>query len=92
MDHCLKKALAGDPAIVLAGGHKHAGSENTLMDRAMLAACTASLCDVSAFAVARQFGTRNPVHELITAEMIRVTAGAPLSCPHHLSAKLNCPK
>ena len=90
--HGLTDALAGDPSIVLDGGHTHAGVEAAPLDCAALSVWIASLVGVSAFAVASQFGTRNPEHELKAAEIIRAATGAPVSCSHHLSAKLNGPK
>ncbi|MEO1138258.1 MAG: hydantoinase/oxoprolinase family protein, partial [Pseudomonadota bacterium] len=48
--------------------------------------------DASAYAVAGQFATRNPGHELHVSEIIREVTGRPVSCSHHLSAKLNGPK
>ena len=90
--HGLSEALAGDPAVVLAGGHNHAGSEATALDLAGLEAWLAEDRGVSAFAVASQFATRNPAHELAVAERIREVTGRPVSCSHHLSAKLNGPK
>jgi N-methylhydantoinase A/oxoprolinase/acetone carboxylase beta subunit len=47
---------------------------------------------ISAFAVASQFATRNPAHELEAARIIGQMTGRPVSCSHHLSAKLNGPK
>ncbi|SLN28013.1 Acetophenone carboxylase gamma subunit [Roseovarius albus] len=90
--HGLSEALAGDPAIVIAGGHNHAGGEAKAFDREALAKWLASDHGASAFAVAAQFGTRNPAHELAAAEMIREITGRPVSCSHQLSAKLNGPK
>ena len=90
--HGLADALGGDPALVLAGGHNHAGGEATPLDTATLAAWLDGDHGASAFAVASQFATRNPAHELAVAEMIREATGRPVSCSHHLSAKLNGPK
>ncbi|WP_120499760.1 hydantoinase/oxoprolinase N-terminal domain-containing protein [Roseovarius sp. EL26] len=90
--HGLSEALAGDPAVVITGGHNHAGGEANALDKETLAAWLASDHGASAFAVAAQFGTRNPAHELAAAEMIRDITGRPVSCSHQLSAKLNGPK
>lgn len=90
--HGLREALGGDPALVLAGGHNHAGSEAAMFDCEALSAWLETDIGVSAFAVAGQFATRNPAHELMAAEMIRAATGRPVSCSHHLSAKLNGPK
>ncbi len=90
--HGLTEALAGDPALVLSGGHNHAGSEAAQLDESALSAWLVTGLGASAFAVASQFATRNPSHELRVAEMIRAATGKPVSCSHHLSAKLNGPK
>jgi N-methylhydantoinase A/oxoprolinase/acetone carboxylase beta subunit len=90
--HGLRAALAGDPALVLAGGHGHAGQEAAALDRAGLEAWLAEDRGISAYAVAAQFATRNPAHELAAAEIIRARTGRPVSCSHHLSAKLGGPK
>lgn len=90
--HGLREALAGDPAVVIAGGHTHAGSEAAALDEGALSAWLETKPGASAYAVASQFATRNPAHELRAAEVIRVATGRPVSCSHHLSAKLNGPK
>ena len=90
--HGLAEALGGDPAIVLGGGHNHAGGEAAALDKEALLAWLESDTGASAYAVAAQFATRNPGHELAAAEMIRAVTGKPVSLSHHLSAKLNGPK
>ncbi|WP_170426422.1 hydantoinase/oxoprolinase family protein [Ruegeria arenilitoris] len=90
--HGLRDALKGDPALVIGGGHTHAGGEATPLDADGLEAFLASHKDVSGFAVAAQFATRNPAHELQAARIIAEKTGAPVTCSHQLSAKLNGPK
>src|SRR6056297_196165 len=90
--HGLKEALAGDPALVVSGGHNHAGAEMHPLDEAAVLAWLETNSEVSAFAVASQFATRNPAHELRLAELIQSRTSRPVSCSHHLSAKLNGPK
>lgn len=90
--HGLSDALRGDPALVLKGGHGHAGQEIAPLDIDALSAWLETVSDVSAFAVASQFATRNPAHENRISELIRERTGKPVSCSHHLSAKLNGPK
>lgn len=91
--HGLLDALKGDPAVVLTGGHNHAGGEAMPLDedglRAFLAEHRSS---VGGFAVAAQFATRNPAHELRAMEMVAEVTGRPVSASHQLSAKLNGPK
>ncbi|NNE53369.1 MAG: hydantoinase/oxoprolinase family protein [Sulfitobacter sp.] len=91
--HGLAEALKGDPALVIAGGHNHAGGEALPLDEAALVAfLEAHKNEVSAFAVAAQFATRNPAHEVRAAELVAQITGRPLSASHQLSAKLNGPK
>ena len=90
--HGLREALGSDPALVIDGGHNHAGGEAKPLDIEALSAWLDTDLDISAFAVASQFATRNPAHELAAMEMIRELTGRPVSCSHHLSAKLNGPK
>lgn len=87
----LAEALAGDPVLVTAGGHSHSGSEVAPLDVALIAEW-ASAQDVSAFAIAAQFGTRNPAHEVAARDAVRVATGRPVTCSHELSAKLGGPK
>lgn len=88
----LAEALAGDPALVLAGGHSHAGVEVAPLDLDALADWLDSQGAVSGYAVAAQFATRNPAHELAAAALITQRMGRPVSLSHHLSARLNGPK
>ncbi|WP_282092860.1 hydantoinase/oxoprolinase family protein [Epibacterium ulvae] len=91
--HGLEEALKGDPVLVMAGGHSHSGEEAAPLD---LQALDAFLYDhgtsVSGFAVASLFATRNPAHEQVVAAHIRKVVDRPVTCSHHLSAKLNGPK
>ncbi len=89
----LEEALKGDPVIALSGGHDHTGSEAKTLDEATLRAELAVHGKtVTGFAVASQFATRNPAHELRVRDIIREMTGKPVSCSHDLSAKLNGPK
>ncbi|MFY0647405.1 hydantoinase/oxoprolinase N-terminal domain-containing protein [Sulfitobacter geojensis] len=91
--HGLAEALRGDPCIVLEGGHNHAGGEAKPLDEAGLITFLETHKDqVSGFAVASQFATRNPAHELRAAELVVEITGRPVSASHQLSAKLNGPK
>jgi N-methylhydantoinase A/oxoprolinase/acetone carboxylase beta subunit len=90
--HGLRDALKGDPALVIAGGHDHAGSEAAALDIAAIDAFLVEHADVTAFAVAAQFATRNPAHELAVMARIGAVLGVPVSASHQLSAKLNGPK
>ncbi len=91
--HGLAEALKGDPALVLAGGHNHAGGEAQPLDeQALINFLETHKDDVSGFAVASQFATRNPAHELRAAQLVAEMTGKPVSSSHQLSAKLNGPK
>ncbi|NUH67081.1 hydantoinase/oxoprolinase family protein [Sulfitobacter sp. S0837] len=91
--HGLEEALRGDPHLMLAGGHDHAGAEVEALDEAALSAFLEThKQSVSGFAVASQFATRNPAHELRVAELVAAVTGRPVSTSHALSARLNGPK
>ncbi|MGB1235331.1 MAG: hydantoinase/oxoprolinase N-terminal domain-containing protein [Planktomarina sp.] len=91
--HGLTDALKGDPAVLVAGGHDHSGNEVAAFDvDALHEWLNGEGKTVSAYAVASQFGTRNPAHELAAAEIIAQATGQPVSQSHQLSAKLNGPK
>ncbi|OZA10508.1 MAG: hydantoinase [Rhodobacterales bacterium 17-64-5] len=87
------EALKGDPVLHLAGGHTHAGTEAAPLDLAALEQQVRALGDeVSGFAVAASFATRNPAHERAARDLIRRVTGRPVTCSHELSANLNGPK
>ncbi len=91
--HGLDTALKGDPYLVVAGGHNHAGGEAASLDeQALIAFLETHKNDVSGFAVASQFATRNPAHELRAAALVAEITRRPVSSSHQLSAKLNGPK
>lgn len=91
--HGLREALNGDPALILTGGHSHSGGEAAPLDLAALRSFVAQHAPaVSGWAVAARFATRNPAHELAVAQEIRDATGAPVTCSHHLSSRLNGPK
>ncbi|MWD26816.1 hydantoinase/oxoprolinase family protein [Aquicoccus sp. SCR17] len=88
----LAAALAGDPLLILPGGHDHAGEAAEALDMAALEGWLAEIGGVAGFAVAGRFAVRNPAHELAVAERLRALTGRPVSLSHQLSAKLNGPK
>lgn len=91
--HGLAAALKGDPSIVLSGGHNHAGAEAVPLDEDALCGFLAEHgAGVGGFAVAAQFATRNPAHELRAMALVAELTGRPVSASHQLSAKLNGPK
>ena len=91
--HGLSDALRGDPFLLLAGGHDHAGAEAAALDEtALIAFLEKHKHEVSGFAVASQFATRNPAHELRVVELVAQRTIRPVSASHTFSAKLNGPK
>ncbi len=89
----LSEALKGDPVLHLTGGHTHAGTEAAALDLSALETGVRALSDeVSGFAVASSFATRNPAHEIAARDLIRRVTGRPVTCSHELSANLNGPK
>ncbi|MCU9849937.1 hydantoinase/oxoprolinase family protein [Defluviimonas sp. WL0024] len=89
----LTDALKGDPVIRLAGGHNHGGGEVAPLDLARLETEIATLgADITGFAVAASFATRNPAHENAARELIREKTGKPVTCSNELSAGLNGPR
>lgn len=90
--HGLTEALAGDPVLAIPGGHNHAGAEVAPLDLAAIRQWANEVSDVTAFAVASQFATRNPSHELKIVDILREVTDKPVSASHQLSAKLNGPK
>ncbi|MFC3612597.1 hydantoinase/oxoprolinase N-terminal domain-containing protein [Lutimaribacter marinistellae] len=90
--HGLSEALKGDPALVIGGGHSHAGNEVAPLDLKRLKAFLETESGVSGYAVAAQFATRNPAHELEAARIITEVTKRPVTCSHQLSARLNGPK
>jgi N-methylhydantoinase A/oxoprolinase/acetone carboxylase beta subunit len=89
----LREALAGDPAVLLDGGHDPHGGERAPLDLDRLEAELATVADrVDGFAVMSQFSVRNPAHELAAAELIRRLTGKTVTASHVLSAQLNGPK
>lgn len=89
----LGDALAGDPAIFVAGGHSATGDRQAPLDQgAIRAGALAHAGNVDAFAIVAHFGVRNPEDERIAREIVREATGLPITCGHDLSANLNGPK
>ncbi|MDA5095319.1 hydantoinase/oxoprolinase family protein [Aliiroseovarius sp. KMU-50] len=89
----LADAIGDDPHVLIAGGHDYAGNEAATLDEEALSLWLETYGDdVSGFAVGAQFATRNTGHERRVQEIIQTRTGKPVSCSHHLSAKLGGPK
>ena len=89
----LARAIGHDPVQFIAGGHRADGGQQEPFDSATLATAAATMAvDVSAFAVAGHFATRNPTHEIAAREILRETTGLPVTCSHELSSALGGPR
>ena len=89
----LSEALAGDPAIFLAGGHDPHGARADELDLEELERRVGEVAGhVDGFAVMSQFSVRNPEHELAAAEVVRRVTGTPVTMSHVLTARHNGPK
>jgi N-methylhydantoinase A/oxoprolinase/acetone carboxylase beta subunit len=88
----LAAALGGDPLVECPGGHDVHGNAARL-DLSDLEARLPTLSgEVSGFAVAAYFSTRNPAHEIAARDMIRARTGLPVTASHELSSKLGGPR
>ena len=89
----LARAIGQDPVAFITGGHRADGGQRDPLNSAALAK-TASVmaADVSAFAVAAHFATRNPAHEIAARDILRDTTGLPVTCSHELSSALGGPR
>ena len=81
--------LGQDPVYFINGGHRPDGGIQAPLDIAALDAAANKLkFEVSAFAVAGHFATRNPLHETKTRDLLRKITGLPVTCSHELSSSL----
>ena len=89
----LARALGQDPVFFIAGGHAADGAPQARLDEAAIrAAVAATEGEVSAFAIAGHFATRNPEHETRARELLGELSGAPVTCSHELSSSLGGPR
>jgi len=89
----LAKALGNDPVCFISGGHRNDGAPQAAFDKEGLTTQAEALKeDVSAFAVASHFATRNPEHEIAAREILRSVTGLPVTCSHELSSSLGGPR
>ena len=89
----LAKALGSDPHYFIQGGHRNDGAQQAALDKdALKDAATTLKSDVSAFAVASHFATRNPEHEIAARDILRDITGLPVTCSHELSSSLGGPR
>jgi len=89
----LARALGQDPVFFIAGGHAADGSPQVPLDEAAIREAVASTREeVSAFAIAGHFATRNPAHETRARDLLHELTGAPVTCSHELSSSLGGPR
>ena len=89
----LSDALAGDPHILLHGGHDAGGKQIGDFDTDELLRQLDDLDgQISGYAVAAQFAVRNPAHEIAARDTILERTGRPVTCSHELSSKLDGPR
>ena len=89
----LALALGQDDVFFIAGGHSPDGARQAALDEAAIHnAVTSTKDDVSAYAVAAHFATRNPAHEIKARDIIRDITGSPVTCSHELSSALGGPR
>ncbi|MEM7496587.1 MAG: hydantoinase/oxoprolinase family protein [Pseudomonadota bacterium] len=89
----LREAVGADPTLLLRGGHGSFGDEAAPLDVETLREEAPRLAgQASAFAVAAQFATRNPAHELAAKALLREETGLPVTASHELTARLDAPR
>lgn len=89
----LARALGQDPVFFIAGGHAADGAPQARLDEAAIREAVASTAgEVSAFAIAGHFATRNPAHESRARELLGELTSAPVTCSHELSSSLGGPR
>ena len=89
----LGSALKDDPVEFIDGGHDATGEEQAPLDldRARHG-IEQHARRVAAFAIAAQFAVRNPVHEVRLRQLVGEICGAPVTCSHELSDRLDAPR
>lgn len=89
----LARALGQDKVFFIAGGHSPDGSPQARLDEAAIrTAVSDTKGDISAFAVAGHFATRNPDHEIRARDLLLELGNAPVTCSHELSSSLGGPR
>ncbi|MEK9745144.1 MAG: hydantoinase/oxoprolinase family protein, partial [Candidatus Puniceispirillum sp.] len=89
----LARAIGQDPVHFIDGGHNADGSAAKALDMTAVERLATDLKnEVSAFAIAGHFATRNPVHETATRDAVRRLTGLPVTCSHELSSSLGGPR
>lgn len=89
----LASALGSDPMVLITGGHNVTGDEAKPLDLTTLEAwLDGAGKNVTGYAVAGYFSTRNPAHEIAVRDMIRARTHLPVTCSHELTSQLDGPR
>lgn len=89
----LSDALAGDPMVMVAGGHMASGKAQAELDVDGVREFVQRVdSKVDAYAVSAVFAVRNPEHENQIQTLIASISGKPVTCGHHLSSGLDAPR
>ncbi len=89
----LARAIGQDPVHFIDGGHNADGSVAKALDITTVERLATELKnEVSAFAIAGHFATRNPLHETAARDAVRHLTSLPVTCSHELSSSLGGPR
>jgi N-methylhydantoinase A/oxoprolinase/acetone carboxylase beta subunit len=89
----LGEVLAGDPVVLVSGGHTVFGKEQAPLDIEAVEKSILAMNDkVSAFAIAGMFAVRNADHEIAVRQKVLDLTGKPVTCSHELTSKLDAPR
>jgi N-methylhydantoinase A/oxoprolinase/acetone carboxylase beta subunit len=87
------KGFPGVPIIRIAGGHNHAGNEQTPLDEQAITDAISALDDsIRAIAICSAFAVRNPDHEKRARELIGSLTTVPVTLSGELSSGLDAPR
>ncbi len=89
----LIQALADDPMLMTAGGHKANGQVQQAVDLNNIRDFVNQVnAEVDAYAISAVFAVRNPQHEIQIQSLVTSMTGKPVTCGHHLSSGLDAPR
>ncbi|MFK7995336.1 MAG: hydantoinase/oxoprolinase N-terminal domain-containing protein [Granulosicoccus sp.] len=89
----LAEALAGDPMLIVVGGHQASGFPQAVLDIEKIRNFVERIdASVDAYAVSAVFAVRNPEHEVQAQSLIASMTGKPVACGHHLTSGLDAPR
>ncbi|WP_293864282.1 hydantoinase/oxoprolinase family protein [uncultured Alsobacter sp.] len=89
----IARTLPGTRILRVAGGHNHAGDEQSPLDLGAVEAFVAATHETcEAYAVASHYAVRNPAHEHAVREAIERLTGRPASLSADLAQALDAPR